>query len=201
MVALLCFFLRLLASPFKGHCSFRQASRRSPHEIKSQPDNLTPKWGAVEKFTVAQIKVALDQSADNIAESALRLGCSRETWYQYLERYPELQEHRKSVVATMSRICAVAHEAAGSRGRRHRTLCCRRACRRVQSRRHATNGGADSGSTVTSRVRRTAAARASLFAKLAIFRCPKTGKRGPRKFATGKTFLGYSAPRLRGWFA
>jgi MarR-like DNA-binding transcriptional regulator SgrR of sgrS sRNA len=63
---------------------------------------LTPKWGAVEKYTLAQIKDALDQSADNITESAVRLGCSRETLYNYINKYPELQEHRKVVVATLN---------------------------------------------------------------------------------------------------
>jgi hypothetical protein len=49
-----------------------------------------------------QVKAALDASADNVTEAALRLGCYRRTLYNYLARYPELQEHRKDIVATMN---------------------------------------------------------------------------------------------------
>jgi hypothetical protein len=53
-----------------------------------------------EKFTVAQIRAALDATADNITKAALRLHCHRATLYSYIERYPELQAHRP--------ICATA---------------------------------------------------------------------------------------------
>jgi hypothetical protein len=55
-----------------------------------------------ERFTLAQVKAALDASADNVTEAALLLGCNRATVYNYIGRYPELQEHRKSIVATMN---------------------------------------------------------------------------------------------------
>jgi hypothetical protein len=56
----------------------------------------------VEKLTVTQIKAVLDETTDNITESALRLGCARETSYWYIDKYPELQTHRKSIVAAMN---------------------------------------------------------------------------------------------------
>jgi hypothetical protein len=58
--------------------------------------------GSQERFTLDQIKAALDATADNVTEAALRLGCTCDTVYKYIERHPELQAHRKSIVATMN---------------------------------------------------------------------------------------------------
>jgi hypothetical protein len=38
----------------------------------------------------------------NLTETAILLGCTRATLYNYLQRYPELQEYRREIVATLN---------------------------------------------------------------------------------------------------
>jgi hypothetical protein len=69
---------------------------------RSNPTNPTKKrGGSAEKLTLEQIKQALANTSNNITEAAIQLHCHRDTLYNYIQRYPELQEHRRQVVAAM----------------------------------------------------------------------------------------------------
>jgi hypothetical protein len=52
-------------------------------------------------LTLEQIKQALANTSNNITEAAIQLRCHRDTLYNYIQRYPELQEHRRQIVAAM----------------------------------------------------------------------------------------------------
>jgi hypothetical protein len=68
----------------------------------SNPTEPTKKrGGSAEKLTLEQIKQALANTSNNITEAAIQLRCHRDTLYNYIQRYPELQEHRRQVVAAM----------------------------------------------------------------------------------------------------
>jgi hypothetical protein len=73
---------------------------RDKRDFLTFPD--TNGAGRKREFTVQDIKDALNASTDNVTEAAILLGCSRETVYDYLKRYPELQEYRRSIVATLN---------------------------------------------------------------------------------------------------
>jgi hypothetical protein len=80
---------------------------QAPSDLRTDSADSTQKRTILsasqqERFTLAQVKAALDASADNVNEAALLLGCNRATVYNYIGRYPELQEHRKDIVATMN---------------------------------------------------------------------------------------------------
>jgi len=45
-----------------------------------------------DKYTVEQVKDALDKSGGFLSVAAESLGCTRKTIYNYLDRYPELKE-------------------------------------------------------------------------------------------------------------
>lgn len=45
-----------------------------------------------EKYTIEQVKTTLEGTGGLIALAAAQLGCSRATVYNYIKRYPELEE-------------------------------------------------------------------------------------------------------------
>jgi hypothetical protein len=78
-----------------------------PTDVREFMQGLNPteptkkRGGSVEKLTLEQIKSALADTSNNITRAAIQLHCHRDTLYSYIQRYPELQEHRKQVVAAM----------------------------------------------------------------------------------------------------
>jgi hypothetical protein len=49
-------------------------------------------------ISVEQIKDALHKTINNVTRTAASLGVTRKTIHDYINRYPELQEHRSEVI-------------------------------------------------------------------------------------------------------
>jgi hypothetical protein len=60
-----------------------------------------PGSGRTEQLTIEQIKKALAETINNVTATARMLGVSRHTIQNYIEKYPELQQHRGEVLAML----------------------------------------------------------------------------------------------------
>jgi uncharacterized small protein (DUF1192 family) len=90
---------RGLVSRSRAIC--RQPTCANSYRVRVRQIRQKKRGGSAEKLTLEQIKSALADTANNITKAAMQLHCHRDTLYSYIQRYPELQEHRKQVVAAM----------------------------------------------------------------------------------------------------
>jgi hypothetical protein len=54
--------------------------------------------GRPPKLTLEQVTKALSNTANSVTKAAIQLGCHRRTLHRFIEKHPEVQDHRKQVI-------------------------------------------------------------------------------------------------------
>jgi hypothetical protein len=54
--------------------------------------------GRPPKLALEPVIRALSDTASNVTRAAIRLGCHRRTLHRFIEKHPEVQDHRKQVI-------------------------------------------------------------------------------------------------------